>query len=87
VSLSQRDIARMPFLWTRGIAAREVLDYLERKAIDTASILSGAELSRAQLTQDPGGVSAAAQNRFLELAATAANDPLLGLRRGGDGPA
>lgn len=67
------------FLWTRGIAARETLYYLDRHGIDAAPILSKAELSREQLTHDPGGVSVASQCRFLELAANEANDPVLGL--------
>lgn len=73
------DPVQLPFLWTRGIAARETLRYLDRKGIDATPILSAAELSRAQLTQDPGGVSVASQHRFLELAADETDDPLLGL--------
>ena len=73
-----------PFLWTRGIAARETLYYLERHQIDAAPVLSKAELSRAQLTQDPGGVSVASQLRFLELAANETNDPFLGLHVAGE---
>src|SRR3954469_279339 len=78
-SLSQSEIPLLPFLWTRGIAAREALHYLERKGICTDGLLSKAELSRGQLMQDRGGVSAASQHRFLELAAAEADDPLLGL--------
>src|SRR3954451_14804126 len=78
-SLSQSEIPPLPFLWTRGIAAREALHYLERKGIGTDGLLSRAELSRGQLMQDPGGVSVASQHRFLELAAVEADDPLLGL--------
>jgi AraC-like DNA-binding protein len=78
-SAVQSDPAQLPFLWTRGIAARETLYYLDRNGIDATTILSMAELSRAQLTEDPGGVSVASQHRFLELAANEANDPLLGL--------
>jgi AraC-like DNA-binding protein len=78
-SLSQSEIPPLPFLWTRGIAAREALNYLERKGIGTDGLLSKAELSRGQLMQDPGGVSVASQHRFLELAAAEANDSLLGL--------
>src|SRR5678809_602327 len=72
-------MARAPFVWTRGMAAREVLNYLERQRIDATPILSSAGLSRTQVTQDPSDVPAAAQHRFLELAATTVNDPLLGL--------
>src|SRR3954464_10999222 len=78
-SLSQSEVPPLPFLWTRGIAAREALHYLERRGISTDGLLSKAELSRGQLMQDPGEVSAASQHRFLELAATEADDPLLGL--------
>ena len=55
-------------LWTRGVAARETLSYLDRKGI-----------SRHQLSQDDIGLSVASQYRFLELAAAEANDQLLGL--------
>jgi AraC-like DNA-binding protein len=72
-------IAQVPFIWTRGIAARETLGYLDGKGIDAEPLLSKAELSRAQLIQNPGGVSAASQHRFLEIAAAGMNDPLLGL--------
>jgi len=73
------DAPESPFLWTRGIAARETLRYLDRKEIDAEPLLSKAELSRAQLSQDSGGVSVVSQCRFLEFAATEANDTLLGL--------
>ena len=66
-------------LWTRGVAARETLRYLDRRGIDAAPALSGAGISRHQLSQDEIGLSAASQYRFLELAARAANDQLLGL--------
>jgi hypothetical protein len=69
----------VPFLWTRGVAARETLYYLDRNAVDAEPLLSKSELSRAQLTQDPAGISVASQHRFLDLAATETNDPLLGL--------
>ena len=66
-------------LWTRGVAARETLSYLDRRGIDAEPALIGAGLSRYQLSQADIGVSAAAQYRFLELAAAEANDSLLGL--------
>ena len=66
-------------LWTRGVAARETLSYLDRRGIDAAPALFGAGLSRRQLSQDDIGVPVAFQYRSLELAATEANDPLLGL--------
>jgi len=75
----QDDLPQVPFLWTRGIAARETLHYLDRRGFDAEPLLSTAELSRAQLTQNPAGISVASQHQFLDLAATATNDPLLGL--------
>jgi AraC-like DNA-binding protein len=66
-------------LWTRGVAARETLSYLDGRGIDAEPALLRAGLSLHQLSQDDFGVSAAAQYRFLELAATEANDSLLGL--------
>src|SRR5215471_14021297 len=66
-------------LWTRGVAARETLSYLDRRAIDAEPALFGAGISRRQLLENDIGVSVASQYRFLELAATEANDHLLGL--------
>jgi AraC-like DNA-binding protein len=68
-----------PLLWTRGVAARETLSYLDRRGIDAEPALSGAGISRRQLSRDDTGLSVASQYRFLELAATEANDQLLGL--------
>jgi AraC-like DNA-binding protein len=67
-------------LWTRGVAARETLSYLDRRGIDAERALIGAGISRRQLSQDDIGLSVASQYRFLELAAAEANDQLLGLR-------
>jgi len=68
-----------PLLWTRGVAARETLSYLDRRGIDAEPALFGAGLSRRQLSENDIGMSVASQYRFLELAATEANDHLLGL--------
>ena len=68
-----------PLLWTRGVAARETLSYLDRRGIDAEPALFGAGISRRQLSQDDVGLSVASQYRFLELAAAEANDQLLGL--------
>jgi AraC-like DNA-binding protein len=70
---------KSPLLWTRGVAAREALSYIDRRGIDAEPALFGAGLSRRQLSENDIGVSVASQYRFLELAATEANDPLLGL--------
>jgi hypothetical protein len=78
-STSRRDMPQVPFLWTRGVAARETLKYLEKRGIDAEPLLSKAELTRHQLQEDLGGVSVVSQHRFLDLAATQMNDPLLGL--------
>ena len=78
-SAHQSDIPESPFLWTRGIAARETLRYLDKNGIDAEPLLSKAELSRSQLSQQRGGVSVASQCRFLELAAVETKDSLLGL--------
>jgi AraC-like DNA-binding protein len=75
----RRNDPHLPFLWTRGIAARETLFYLDRHGIDAEPFLSAAGLSRSQLVQEASGASVAAQHRLLELAAVEANDPLLGL--------
>ena len=66
-------------LWTRGIAARETLSYLDRRGIDAEPALFGAGISRRQLSQDELVLPVASQYRFLELAAAEANDQLLGL--------
>jgi len=52
---------------------------LRSEGIDADQLLSTAELSRAQLTENPSDVSAVSQHRFLELAAAETDDPLLGL--------
>ena len=52
-----RDAQESPFLWTRGIIGRETLRYLDSKGIDAEPLLSKAELSRCQLSQDSGGIS------------------------------
>ena len=78
-NIFQSDVSQLPFVWTRGIAARETLRYLDRKGIDAERLLSTAELSRAQLAENPSDVSAVSQHRFLELAAAETDDPLLGL--------
>jgi hypothetical protein len=70
---------KSPLLWSGGVAARETLSYLDRRGIDAEPALFGAGLSRRQLSENDIGVSVASQYRFLELAATEANDPLLGL--------
>jgi AraC-like DNA-binding protein len=78
-SVPQSDIPESPFLWARGIAARETLRYLDKNGIDAEPLLSSAGLSRSQLSQERGGVSVASQCRFLELAAVETSDSLLGL--------
>ena len=70
---------KRPLLWTRGVAARETLSYLDLRGIDAEPALFGAGLSRRQLSENDVGVSVASQYRFLELAAIEANDHLLGL--------
>ena len=78
-SAPQRDMPEVPFLWTRGVAARETLNYLDKRGIDAEPLLSKSEISRHQLEKDLGGVSVVSQHRFLDLAANRMNDPLLGL--------
>lgn len=77
--ISQTDVTPPPFVWTKGIATREALSYLDKHGFEAEPLLSKLELSRYQLGQNPGGVSAVTQHRFLELAASEINDPLLGL--------
>lgn len=77
--LRRNDLPHVPFLWTRGIVARETLFYLDRYGIDAEPLLPEAELSRDLLTKDAAGVSVTSQHRFLELAANETDDPLLGL--------
>ena len=68
-------------LWTRGVAARETLSYLDRRGIDAEPALFGAGLSRRQLSRDDIDLPVASQYQFLELAATEANgEPALHLR-------
>jgi len=78
-SVPQSEVADRPFLWTRGVAASETLRYLDKNGVDVEAILSKAQLSRSQLSQESGGISVASQHRFLEFAAVETNDSLLGL--------
>jgi Arabinose-binding domain of AraC transcription regulator, N-term len=78
-SVPRSDAPEGPFLWSRGTAAGETLRHLDRNGIDAEPLLAKAELSRGQLSGDPGGVSVVSECRFLELGAIATNDPLLGL--------
>ena len=78
-SVPQSEVADRLFLWTRGVAASETLRYLDKNGVDVEAILSKAQLSRSQLSQDSGGISVASQHRFLEFAAVETNDSLLGL--------
>ena len=71
-------------LWTQGVVARETLSYLDRRGIDAEPALRGAGFSRRQLSRKDLGVSVASQYRFLELAATEADDQLLGLHVGAE---
>ena len=80
MTFPQGELPQGPFLWTRGVAARETLQYLDRNGIETEPMLSKAQLSRHQVLEEPRGVSFAAQHRFLEIAAAEANNSLLGLR-------
>jgi AraC-like DNA-binding protein len=75
----QSEASHPPFLWTRGIAAREVLHHLDRNGVDAEPLLADAELSRSQVTQELDGISFVSQQRFLELAAVKTNDSLIGL--------
>jgi hypothetical protein len=77
--IPQSEVPQHPFLWTRGIAAREVLHYLDGQGIDAEPLLSKAQLSHGQLSDEPSGISFTAQNLFLELAAIETNDSLLAL--------
>jgi AraC-like DNA-binding protein len=80
----QRDMPPAPFVWARGVAARDTLNYLDIRGIDAEPLLSKAEISRRQLQQDLAGVSVVSQHRFLELAAVQTNDPQLGLHVAAD---
>lgn len=77
-SVPRSDVAASPFVWTRGVASREALRYLDRNGISAEPLLAKAGLSRGQLLRGDGGVSVASQYRFLELAATETNNSLLG---------
>ena len=67
------------FLWTRGVAAREVMRYLNLNGFDADTLLSKAGLSRSAVLDEDAGISIISQYRFLELAAEETNDALLGL--------
>ena len=83
-SVPRSDVPESPFVWTRGVASREALRYLDRNGISAEPLLAKAGLSRGQLLRGEGGVSVASQYRFLELAANEADDQLLGLHVGAE---
>jgi ABC-type histidine transport system ATPase subunit len=64
---------KSPSLWTRGVAARETLSYLDRRGIDAKPALFEAGLSRRQLSREGIGLSVASQYRFLHFDADAAH--------------
>src|SRR6516165_10851288 len=70
---------KRPLLWTRGVAARETLSYLDLRGIDAEPALFGAGLSRRQLSENDVGVSVASQYRFLELAAIEVDARAIGI--------
>src|SRR5215469_10739508 len=77
-SIPRSDVPESPFVWTRGVASRESLRYLDRNGISAGPLLAKAGLSRGQLLRGEGGVPVASQYRFLELAAIETSDSLLG---------
>ena len=77
-SVPRSDVPESPFVWTRGVASREALRYLDRNGISAGPLLAKAGLSRGQLLRGEGGVPVASQYRFLELAAIETSDSLLG---------
>ena len=42
MSVPQSEVPQRPFLWTRGVAARETLRYLDSNGVDAAPLLSKA---------------------------------------------
>jgi|SRR6516165_4070567 len=87
-NVTRSDVPESPFVWTRGVASREALRYLDRNGISAEPLLANAGLSRDQLLRGEGGISVASQYRFLELAAAETNNSLLGFHpRGRNGSA
>ena len=43
-SVPQSEVSQSPFLWTRGIAARETLRYPDRNGLDAEPLLLKAKL-------------------------------------------
>ena len=54
-----------PLLWTRGVAARETLSYLDRRGIDAEPALLGAGLSPRQVSRDEIGLSVAPAGKLI----------------------
>ena len=68
-----------------GVATRLAAARLREGGIDLKPLLRSAGLSASQITMKDLRVGVASQIRFLELAAKALNDPVLGFRLARDG--
>jgi len=50
-SVPQSEVPQSPFLWTRGIAARETLRYLDRNGVDAEPVLLRRSVSQDWVTR------------------------------------
>src|SRR6185369_10789066 len=82
-SAPQRDMPNVPFLWTRGVAARYTLNYLDRRGVDAEPLLLRVEISRRKdetvVTFQPVVALDVPRGQFSELAALSFNRLLHGL--------
>ena len=79
------EIAIDPFLAADGVATRLAIRQLEAAKIDAGPLLAKAGISRLKFADEPKRVGAESQLRFLELAAEALDDAVLGLRLAQEG--
>ncbi len=69
-----------PFLAADGVATRLAVGQLKAARIDPEPLLAKAGISRSKLAEEPKRIGAESQLRFLELAAEALDNAVLGLQ-------
>jgi AraC-like DNA-binding protein len=74
------EIAIDPFLAADGVATRRAIGQLKAARIDPGPLLAKAGISQLELAQEPKRIAAEGQLRFLEFAAEALDNSVLGLQ-------
>jgi AraC-like DNA-binding protein len=75
-----KKIAIDPFLAADGVATRRAIEQLKAAKIDPGPLLAKAGISQLELAKEPKRIAAEGQLRFLEFAAEALDNSILGLQ-------